>query len=90
MRWLEIGGLTHIIAGGPAQKGVVTYGLSLNRQRPLAGALNNAIFNTWRRFSHQVLYFGPPLVLGYYAMNWAVERYIIRKNHCLEVADQIL
>lgn len=75
--------------GGPAQKGVVTYGLSQNRQRPLAGTLNAAIFNTWRRFSHQVLYFAPPLVLGYYVMSWAIERCVVWTNHSYEIADHI-
>lgn len=62
--------------GSQTQRGIVHYGLSANRQRPLAGALHNAIFNTWRRFSHQVLYFAPPLVVGYYAIQWAIERYV--------------
>jgi hypothetical protein len=61
--------------GSQPQKGIVHYGLSANRQRPLAGTLNAAIFNTWRRFSHQVLYFAPPLVIAYYSMQWAIERF---------------
>jgi UcrQ family len=62
--------------GSQTQKGIVHYGLSANRQRPLAGTAHAAIFNTWRRFSAQVLYFAPPLVLGYYAMQWAIERLV--------------
>ena len=62
--------------GSQPQKGIVHYGLSANRQRPLAGTLNAAIFNTWRRFSHQVLYFAPPLVIAYYSMQWAIERLV--------------
>ena len=57
------------------QRGIISYGLSPNRQNPLAGAAHNAIFNSWRRFSHQVLYWAPPMVFFYYALNWAIERY---------------
>ncbi|KAK3378126.1 cytochrome b-c1 complex subunit 8 [Podospora didyma] len=60
--------------GGMKQKGIVTYGISMNRQNPLAGTTHDAIFNTWRRFSSQVLYWAPPMIAGYYIMNWAIER----------------
>ena len=62
-----------LLVGSQTQKGVISYALSANRQGPLKGALNAAIFNTWRRFSAQVLYFAPPLVAAYAAMNWAIE-----------------
>lgn len=62
--------------GGSKQKGIITYGLSANRQNPFAGAGHDAIFNTWRRFSKQVLYVAPPFVFFYYVMNWAVDRYV--------------
>jgi ubiquinol-cytochrome c reductase subunit 8 len=74
--------------GTPKQKGVTTYGLSLNRQRPLAGSFHNAIFNTWRRFRNQVLYVAPPLLVGYYAMNWAIERFAaVSLGTYYEIAD---
>ncbi|KAL8294877.1 hypothetical protein RB597_008313 [Gaeumannomyces tritici] len=60
--------------GGLKQKGIITYGISPNRQRPLAGAANAAVFNTWRRFRGQVLYVVPPFVAAYYAMQWAIHR----------------
>ncbi|KAG8526774.1 uncharacterized protein KY384_008203 [Bacidia gigantensis] len=60
--------------GSQPQKGVTTYALSANRQRPLAGTLNAAVFNTWRRFKAQALYVIPPLVIAYSAMNWAIEK----------------
>lgn len=60
--------------GSMTQKGVTTYALSPNRQRPLAGALNSAVFNTWRRFRGQALYVIPPFVIAYLAMGWAIER----------------
>ncbi|KAK2808780.1 hypothetical protein FQN50_004453 [Emmonsiellopsis sp. PD_5] len=70
-----------IYIGGPGDfgtptptKGVTTYSLSPNRQRPFAGAVHNAIFNTWRRFRGQALYVIPPFVGAYALMNWAVER----------------
>ncbi|RDW82010.1 ubiquinol-cytochrome c reductase complex ubiquinone-binding protein [Coleophoma cylindrospora] len=76
--------------GSPVQKGVASYALSANSQRPLAGTLNAAIFNTWRRFSHQVLYFAPPLIAAYVAMEWAIERneYLNSKPGRLEFADE--
>jgi len=62
--------------GSQTQKGVASYALSANRQRPLAGTAHAAIFNVWRRFSAQVLYFAPPLIIAYSAMQWAIERYV--------------
>lgn len=56
------------------QKGVTSYVLSPNRQRPLAGAARNAVFNTFRRTSHQIGYWLPPILIAYYTMNWATER----------------
>jgi ubiquinol-cytochrome c reductase subunit 8 len=56
------------------QKGIITYSLSSNQQNPFAGAAKDAIFNTWRRFSSQVLYFAPPLIIAYYAMDWTTKR----------------
>ncbi|KAI1140486.1 ubiquinol-cytochrome c reductase complex ubiquinone-binding protein [Hypoxylon sp. FL0543] len=64
--------------GGMPQKGIISYTLSANKQNPLAGVAHAAIFNTWRRFSAQVLYVAPPMIFFYYAMSWAVER-----NHYL-------
>ncbi|KAI9889434.1 MAG: hypothetical protein M1814_005297 [Vezdaea aestivalis] len=58
---------------GP-QKGVTTYAISSNRQRPLAGAFHAAIFNTWRRFKGQVLYIAPPMAIAYVTMQWAIKR----------------
>ncbi|KAL5324038.1 hypothetical protein ACEPPN_008581 [Leptodophora sp. 'Broadleaf-Isolate-01'] len=60
--------------GSQTQKGINSFALSANRQRPLAGTLNAAIFNTWRRFSNQVLYFAPPMIIAYVTMQWAIER----------------
>jgi hypothetical protein len=57
------------------QKGIISYGIAPNRQYPLAGAFHDAFFNTWRRFSTQVLYWAPPMIAGYYVLNWAIERY---------------
>jgi ubiquinol-cytochrome c reductase subunit 8 len=56
------------------QRGVTTYSISANRQRPLAGAFHSAIFNTWRRFRQQVLFVAPPFIAAYAIMNWAIER----------------
>ncbi|KAI1270021.1 UcrQ family protein [Xylariaceae sp. FL1019] len=64
--------------GGRPQKGIITYAMSPNKQNPFAGAGHDAVFNTWRRFSKQVLYVAPPLIFFYYAMDWAIHR-----NHYL-------
>ncbi|KTW27802.1 hypothetical protein T552_02241 [Pneumocystis carinii B80] len=60
--------------GGPTQKGIITYSLSPRAQHPFAGALRSAIFNTSRRCSQQILYFGIPLTVGYFIYTWANER----------------
>ncbi|KAL6715575.1 Cytochrome b-c1 complex subunit 8, mitochondrial [Lecanora helva] len=60
--------------GSQTQKGITTYSLSANRQRPLAGALNAAVFNTWRRCRAQALYVVPPFAIAYLLVNWAVEK----------------
>ncbi|KAK5018526.1 ubiquinol--cytochrome-c reductase subunit 8, partial [Cryomyces antarcticus] len=59
--------------GSPPQKGVTTYALAQNRQKPLAGVFDAAIFNTWRRFKGQVLYIAPPMIIAYSVMQWAIE-----------------
>ncbi|KZZ96363.1 UcrQ [Ascosphaera apis ARSEF 7405] len=56
------------------QKGVTSYSLTANRQRPLAGAFHNAIFNTYRRAKAQILYVVPPFVAAYAIMHWATEK----------------
>lgn len=55
----------------------MTYGMAPNRQNPLAGAAHNAVFNSWRRFSAQVLYVVPPFIVAYYTMQWAIDRSVI-------------
>lgn len=62
--------------GTPPQKGITTYTLSANRQRPLAGTMHAAVFNSWRRFKGQVLYVAPPFVVAYLVMDWAVKEYV--------------
>ena len=62
------------LAGCPTPQRIATYSLSPDRQRPFAGAAHAAIFNTFRRFRHQVLYVVPPFVVAYAAMEWAIER----------------
>ncbi|RKU49621.1 ubiquinol--cytochrome-c reductase subunit 8 [Coniochaeta pulveracea] len=76
--------------GGLPQKGILTYGVSPNRQNPFAGAAHDAVFNTWRRFSAQVFYWAPAAVAGYYIMNWAIERnhYLNSKQGRLEFGGE--
>lgn len=65
--------LTHT-PGSQPQKGVTSYALSANRQKPFAGAAHAAIFNTWRRFRGQVFYVAPPFVALYFIVDWAEKR----------------
>ncbi|KAM0333351.1 hypothetical protein ACHAQA_002012 [Verticillium albo-atrum] len=75
--------------GGERQRGIITFGLSANRQNPFAGAGHDAVFNTFRRFRGSVLYVVPPLVAAYYAMDWAIHRneYLNSKAGLAEFAD---
>lgn len=73
--WLSPGLIADInLVGGPKQKGITTYSLSSLQQRAMAGTLNGAIFNTFRRTKNQFLYFAPPFIVGYYIYTWAGER----------------
>lgn len=73
----ETDGTPHLGTPVQKQKGIVTYGMAPNRQNPFAGAAHAAVFNTWRRFSAQVLYVVPPFIAAYYIMNWATERSVV-------------
>merc|ERR1711900_73442 len=76
--------------GSLPQKGIVHYGLAQNRQNPLAGTFNAAVFNTFRRTRHQILYWGLPLLIAYETMQWAIERneYLNSKQGRAEFADE--
>jgi hypothetical protein len=58
----------------PQQRGIITYRLSPNQLRPLAGAGHAAVFNTARRTGAQVWYVLPPFVVAWWALKWAEER----------------
>ncbi|KIW62185.1 hypothetical protein PV04_10383 [Phialophora macrospora] len=60
--------------GSPTQKNIITYSMSANRLNPTHHILSDAIFNTFRRTRNQVLYWVPPLLIAYMAMDWAIER----------------
>ncbi|KAF9691014.1 hypothetical protein EKO04_011209 [Ascochyta lentis] len=76
--------------GGRPGKGVVTYALSPNRQRPMATFIGKGFWNVVRRSRNQVLYFIPPLIAGYATMEWAIERneYLNSKQGRAEFADE--
>ncbi|TKA22560.1 hypothetical protein B0A50_08130 [Salinomyces thailandicus] len=76
--------------GSMPQKGIVTYGLAQNRQNPLAGTFNAAVFNTFRRTRHQILYWAVPMLIAYEGMQWAIERneYLNSKQGRAEFADE--
>ncbi|GAM87912.1 hypothetical protein ANO11243_059400 [Dothideomycetidae sp. 11243] len=75
--------------GSQTQKGIITYAVSNNRQRPLAGTAHAAVFNTFRRTRGQILYWSIPLLVGYETMKWAIERneYLNSKAGRAEYAD---
>ncbi|KAF2437223.1 UcrQ-domain-containing protein [Karstenula rhodostoma CBS 690.94] len=75
--------------GGQPGKGIVTYSLSTNRQRPWAGFFTKGVWNSVRRVRNQVLYVVPPFILAYSAMQWAIERneYLNSKPGRAEFAD---
>ncbi|GJC98677.1 Cytochrome b-c1 complex subunit 8 [Colletotrichum higginsianum IMI 349063] len=77
-------------AGGEKQRGIITFGITPNRQNPFAGAAHDAVFNTWRRTSAQILYVVPPLLAGWYIMDWAIHRnhYLNSKQGRAEFADE--
>lgn len=56
------------------QRGVITYAVSQNRLNPLAGTMNAAVFNTFRRTRNQILFWAVPMLVGYEIMQWAIER----------------
>ncbi|KAK0652975.1 ubiquinol--cytochrome-c reductase chain [Cercophora newfieldiana] len=76
--------------GGMKQKGIITYGISPNRQNPFAGAFHDAIFNTARRVGAQALYIAPPFIGAYLIMDWATHRneYLNSKAGRAEFADE--
>jgi ubiquinol-cytochrome c reductase subunit 8 len=41
---------------------------------------HDAIFNTFRRSKGQIFYWLPPLVAGYYLMDWATERFVTTRK----------
>lgn len=74
LRYWSVAALSNLRTGSQTQKGITTYALSANRQRPLAGTANAAVFNSWRRFKAQALYVIPPFAIAYMTMNWAIEK----------------
>lgn len=61
--------------GSPVpQRGIITYGLSPNRQK-LWGNMTENAQNTFRRIRGNILYF-TPFVVYYFIHQWANERYV--------------
>lgn len=50
----------------PRQRYIVRYGISSGANKPLHGALHNAVFNTFRRVKSQALYVIVPVSIYYY------------------------
>ncbi|CAO3607000.1 UcrQ family protein [Cunninghamella echinulata] len=76
--------------GGPTQRGIVTYMLSPFEQRPFAGVVHNAIFNTSRRVMSQVPYVGTAFALGYFIYTSAKSRHAYlssKAGHAAEGGD---
>jgi ubiquinol-cytochrome c reductase subunit 8 len=66
----------YFIPGLPKHKYIAIYTLCANRQRPLAGAMHNAVFNTARRVRGQILYVAPPFVVAYLVLSWMEKEYV--------------
>ncbi|KAI1314441.1 ubiquinol--cytochrome-c reductase subunit 8 [Mortierella claussenii] len=61
--------------GAPKQRGIAIYTLSPYEQRAFAGALHQAVFNTFRRVKGQAFYIAIPMGLAYATYSWG------KKNH---------
>lgn len=70
--------------GAPKQRGIVTYTLSPYEQRAFAGALHQAIFNTFRRVTGQAFYIAVPLGAAYGIYTWGKENHRT-SLHCCDV-----
>ncbi|KAI0795516.1 cytochrome b-c1 complex subunit 8 [Abortiporus biennis] len=57
--------------GIAAQKGVIQYAISPNRQRAAKNMFRNWLFNGYRRLAAQVPYFVVPFAVGYGTYTWA-------------------
>ncbi|KAK9459885.1 cytochrome b-c1 complex subunit 8 [Lipomyces oligophaga] len=60
--------------GGPKQRGIVTYSISSYAQKPFAGVLHAAVFNSFRRVSSQVIFFIVPIGIYGYILQTAKAR----------------
>ncbi|KAG0343442.1 hypothetical protein BG004_005306 [Podila humilis] len=61
--------------GAPKQRGIAIYALSPFEQRAFAGALHQAVFNTFRRVTGQIFYIGAPAAAGYALFSWGKENH---------------
>lgn len=60
--------------GGPKQRGITIYSVSPFAQKPLAGTMHAAVFNTARRVRSQLFYIGLPVTVGYAIYAWARQK----------------
>ncbi|KAF9374524.1 ubiquinol--cytochrome-c reductase subunit 8 [Podila verticillata] len=61
--------------GAPKQRGIAIYALSPYEQRAFAGALHQAVFNTFRRVTGQAFYIAIPFGAAYGLYSWG------KQNH---------
>ncbi|KAF9364291.1 ubiquinol--cytochrome-c reductase subunit 8 [Mortierella sp. NVP85] len=61
--------------GAPKQRGIAIYSLSPFEQRAFAGALHQAVFNTFRRVTGQIFYIGVPVGIAYSVFTWGKENH---------------
>ena len=61
--------------GAPKQRGIAIYALSPYEQRAFAGALHQAVFNTFRRVTGQAFYIAVPFGAAYGLYSWG------KQNH---------
>ncbi|KAF9178660.1 hypothetical protein BGZ51_003064 [Haplosporangium sp. Z 767] len=62
--------------GAAKQRGIVIYSLSPYEQRAFAGALHQAVFNTFRRVTGQAFYITVPFGLAYGVYSWGKENHL--------------
>jgi len=51
-------------------RGIITWRLSPYEQKPFVGFLSEGLPNLWRRFTSEVFYVTPPLILAYLIYDW--------------------
>ncbi|KAF9168265.1 ubiquinol--cytochrome-c reductase subunit 8 [Actinomortierella ambigua] len=68
--------------GAPKQRGVAIYALSNFEQKAFAGALHQAVFNTFRRVTANAFYIAIPGAIGYSTYTYG------KSNHAFRLSKE--